>query len=185
MQPLDENIIDKILSWHSWLNNRKSGQRLSGYGHRAILRRAASAEDVLLSEAFYKFLHEMSQTAWRSDGEHLYASAMVVGLLAHVDEHISEMSFAAQLAADPDDNNRACMSLLRFQILQKSPTPEDFYRHMLGAIKLRRGKVNIKSMIEGILLWLDEFNRPPDDTPAMQRLAVIWANDYYLALPNN
>ena len=73
------------------------------------------------------------------------------------------------------------MSELRFQQLQKSRSTADFYRHILRAIRLLDGKVNIPSLANDIIHWHHEFDNQIDRKPS-SRLAVRWATDYFTAL---
>ncbi|MEJ2417466.1 MAG: type I-E CRISPR-associated protein Cse2/CasB [Exilibacterium sp.] len=171
---LSDEDIDVIKKWHASLDRNR--------GHRAILRRAARVEDVLLTEAFFGFLTELSKASpkWRAK-RRLYQSALLAGLLSHVKQHIPSKSFATQLATPKQDSTRAPVSALRFQNLQKSRTQNDFYRNMLSAIKLLDGKLNLLSMADDVLHWMDEYEHGSSADP-QKRLAVNWANDYYLTL---
>lgn len=77
------------------------------------------------------------------------------------------------------------MSELRFQQLQKSRDPEEFFRRLLRAIKLAECRINIISLAESILHWMDEYRFGIDREP-QKRLAVRWGTEYYeQALKNN
>jgi CRISPR system Cascade subunit CasB len=88
------------------------------------------------------------------------------------------------LATPTAGKNKAPMSELRFQQLQKSPTVDDFYRRVIRAIRLLGKKVNITSLANDIIQWHQEFNKPIGREPA-KRLAVRWATDYYTAASKN
>ncbi len=134
---------------------------------------------------------------WRN---HMQVSAAVAGALAHVkqnkqvasrlynsktdDSKTRDVSFAEQLATPLEGKGKAPMSELRFQQLQKSKTPEDFYRRILRAIRLLNGNVNIISLANDIKHWHREFEHVTVSPPA-KRLAVRWATDYFTALSNN
>jgi CRISPR system Cascade subunit CasB len=169
---LQEGDPQALLQWHGWLGDN--------LGDRARLRRAVAPEDILLTDAFFHFIQQMPEISrhWRSN---MLASACVAGALSHVKTHKDKLSFAAQLATPLEGKNKAPMSELRFQQLQKSKTPEDFYRRILRAIQLLDGHVNIVSLANDILHWHRELNHAIDHNP-QNRLAVCWATDYFTAL---
>lgn len=161
----------KLLEWWSKLADNRA--------ERAVLRRATSADDVLLTPAFARFLSVMSAD-WSEDYR-LYDSAMVAGLLSRVKAHEEKNSFAKSLATPKKDGSKAVMSELRFQQLQKSRDVDEFYLRMTRALAMLDGRVNVFSLADGILLWAKEKRQNPDKNPH-KRLAVCWATDYYTYL---
>lgn len=155
--------------WHS-LNDDRSA--------RARLRRAETPDDVLLTEPFFIFLAKMPDD-W-SRPENLQSSALVAAALSHVQQNSEKKSFAAQLASPKDSGDKANVSELRFQQLQKSDSPATFFRRLLRVIRLAGGNVNIWSLADSILHWMHEYRFGVDREP-QKRLAVRWANDYYTA----
>jgi len=164
--------IQAIQQWHKGLDENR--------GDRARLRRAGSPEDILLTSAFFNFLEEMKETNWQ---EHIpiLTSATIAGVLSHVKPNDENKSFAEQLATPLEGKKKAPMSELRFQQLQKSPSPEDFYRRIIRAIQLLKGQVNIVSLAHDIIQWHKEFEHPASYS-ATNRLAVRWATDYFTVL---
>ncbi len=175
----------KLLVWHSWLNG-DDGDRGGNRGDRARLRRAESAEDILLTNAFFRFLQQMPDGFPQEalPDQRLPVAAAIAGLLAHVKTNNSSLSFARQLATPLRNKGKAPMSELRFQQLQKSPTVEDFYRRMIRAIRLLDKTANVLSLTNDIIHWHREFNQPLGRHPA-KRLAVRWATHYFTALTQN
>lgn len=177
--------IQELQKWHEGLNKNR--------GDRARLRRAESPEDILLTEAFFHFLQQMPGTdTWR---ENLATSACIAGALSQVkndrqtnsriynkkdNAHKVMASFAEQLATPVEGKGKAPMSELRFQQLQKSTSPDVFYRRIIRAIQLLKGQVNIISLAHDIMHWHKEFAHPASHLPA-NRLAVRWATDYFTA----
>lgn len=157
-----------LAGWWRWLDNNR--------GERAVLRRAASAEDILLTPAFARFL-EFMPARWSSP-QHLFNSAMVAGLLARVKEDNPKNTFAKALALPKQGGSKAAMSELRFLQLQKSRDPDEFFLRISRAIALLGGTVHILSLADGILHWLQEHRHIIDREPS-KRLAVRWATDYY------
>lgn len=156
--------------WHSLDDDR---------GARARLRRAQTPDDVLLTEPFFAFLARMPDE-W-SKPENLLSSTLVAAALSHVRENSEKRSFAAKLASPKEGDDRARVSELRFQQLQKSDSPGAFFRRLLRAIRLAGNNVNIGSLADSILHWMREYRFGVDREPR-KRLAVRWANDYYTSI---
>lgn len=174
-----EDGCNKLISWWETLEENR--------GERAVLRRAASADDVLLTSAFARFLKVMP--GWSEDYR-LFDSAMVAGLLARVKthkekirvkNHEEENSFAKSLAMEKKGSTKPVMSELRFQQLQKSHDADEFYLRMSRALAMLGGETNLLSLADDVLLWSKEQRQSVDKNPH-KRLAVRWATDYYTLL---
>jgi len=163
---------EKLRSWWESLSKNR--------GDRARLRRAEKPDDVLLTEPFFHFLQQMPEE-WAKP-ELLLTSALVAAALSHVKELQDSETFATQIALPKQGATKARMSELRFQQLQKSRDPEEFFRRLLRAIHLAENKVNALSLAESILHWMNEYRYGVDREP-QKRIAVRWATDYYTALP--
>jgi CRISPR system Cascade subunit CasB len=178
---LTEDDQRALLTWHKQLTGQQQFRAA-----RAHLRRAGGPEGVLLSEAFFQFLERLTAASpkWRQP-DTLLASGMLAGLLSHVSQNDASHLFAAQLARPAKAGERSPLSTLRFQSLQKSASPEDFYRNLMNAIKLLRGTANVSSLADSILHWLDEYQHFDVSAKPLDRLAVQWASDYYLNRPKS
>ncbi|MBN2299065.1 MAG: type I-E CRISPR-associated protein Cse2/CasB [Deltaproteobacteria bacterium] len=166
---------EMLLSWWRDLDKNR--------GDRARLRRAYKPEDVLLTEPFFRFLHQMPEDWAKS--EQLLSSAIIAAALSHVKDQQNSETFATQLALPKQGGGKARVSELRFQQLQKSRDPDEFFRRVLRAIRLAECRINIVSLAESILHWMNEYrfgiNREPQ-----KRLAVRWGTEYYeQTLKNN
>lgn len=168
----DSAARDRLLEWWKWLDDNR--------GDRARLRRVESPDDVLLTSAFSRFLAEMPEE-WSLSAQ-LPASALVAAIVAQVKENATSPSFSTQLATPKEGGDKPRMSELRFQQLQKSQDPTEFYRRLLRAVRMLDGNVNILSIANDILHWMYEYRKGVDRNPH-QRLAFCWASDYYRALP--
>ena len=166
----DEEEQKTLTAWWHWLDDNR--------GERAVLRRAATADDILLTPAFAKFLEFMPES-WKKP-QRLFDSAMIAGLLARVKskEDNPKITFARALAMPRPGGSKAAMSELRFLQLLKSRDPDEFFRRASRAIALVDGSVHILSLADGVLHWLMEHRRVIDREPS-KRLAVRWATDYY------
>ena len=198
----EKQDLEVLKAWWKWLDENR--------GARAVLRRAITADEVVILKAFAEFLSFKTKLKdgyygglsepWRI-GDNFYAAANICGLLARVKsdtdkkvkkESVNErdmalskevrmLTFAEQLAQPNKGGGSPIMSELRFQRLQKSHTPEDFFLQMCRAIDLLGGNVNIASMVDSVLLWLQEYEKGVDKEPK-KRLAVRWATEYYTEL---
>lgn len=165
---LSEGAKQKLRAWFGWLEDNR--------GDRARLRRAETPDDVLLTEPFFNFMRRMPES-WAIQ-KSLPVAAMVAAVLAHVKANDGKKTFAAQLASLKPGTDRPRMSELRFQQLQKSRTPDEFFRRLIRAVKLAEGQINIISLAESIWHWMDEY-RDGTSLKPLDRLAVRWASDYY------
>ena len=165
---------ESLQKWWEWLQSKP--------GHRARLRRAKSPDDILITEEFFHFLQRMP-AKWAEPGR-VQDSAMVAAALAKVESTNSKISFAQALATPPEGRSKAPVSELRFQQLQKSHSPEDFFRRLCRALALVKGQANVASLADSILHWNAEHRFGADKKPS-KRLAVNWATDYYSALPKS
>jgi CRISPR system Cascade subunit CasB len=176
---ISEEDASCLKRWWAGLDDKR--------GDRAQLRRAANADDVLLTPAFAHFLQAMPET-WGtgSTGKGVSLSisemAVIAAVLARVKSEPpkADVSFAKSLALPKEVGGKAAMSELRFQQLQKSRSPEDFFTRVCRAVNLLGGKANIASLADDIAHWLIEFRTGPASKPE-DRLAVRWASDYYAA----
>ncbi|WP_422460671.1 type I-E CRISPR-associated protein Cse2/CasB [Endozoicomonas sp. ALB115] len=170
---LREQDQPALLSWWESLQNDP--------GERAQLRRVSCSDDILLSSAFARFLRQMPGYWGVRPGERgigLADAAMVAAVLARVKEHNKSHRFATSLALPKEKGGKAAMSELRFQQLQKSRTEQEFFTRICRAVNLLEGKVNLLSLADSILHWLNEFRFAPASRP-QDRLAVLWASEYY------
>lgn len=163
---------ERLRSWWESLDKNR--------GDRARLQRAERPDDVLLTESFFRFLQQMPNE-WAKP-EELLSSAIVAAVLARVKKSSDNETFATQLALPKQGAKKARMSELRFQQLQKSRDPEEFFRRLVRAIALAESAVNVLSLADSIMHWMNEYRYGVDRDP-QKRIAVRWATDYYTALP--
>lgn len=170
---LNDQDVASLKKWWAWLDDNR--------GDRAQLRRAENPDDILLTPAFSHFLQSMPESWAKGEKLPITDMAMIAAVVARVkrdEPKDSKVTFARALAQPKEGGSKAAMSELRFQQLQKSRTPEDFYLRICRAVSLLGCKVNIASLADDIAHWLAEFRYGPASKPA-DRLAVRWATDYY------
>lgn len=201
LQGNDQQIL---LKWWLWLDDNR--------GHRAKLRRATTPQDIMMMDAFFKFLKFTTKIDDENDclsddwhkPENFYTAATLCGLLSKVKTNAAEvltsialdeneqdlkkekrtLNFASQLAMPNSGGSSPVMSELRFSRLQKSESVDSFYLNMSRAIDLLNGAVHLNSMIKDTLHWCNEFESGANKEPR-KRLAVRWATEYFTTLTHN
>jgi CRISPR system Cascade subunit CasB len=177
LKKLSEEDANCLKRWWDGLDDNR--------GDRAQLRRATNPDDVLLTPAFAHFLKAMPDS-WieGKTGKNTTLSMSDMALIASVIARVksepqrADATFARLLATPKENGNKAAMSELRFQQLQKSRSPEDFFLRICRAVSLLGGKVNVTLLADDIAHWLIEFRFGVASKPE-DRLAVRWASDYY------
>ena len=144
--------------WESLEDNR---------GDRAILRRCDGTLQVVMTPIFQHQLRD-----WRgyfsSETNYEERLAQIMGLLAHVRFHRSDISIAKQMATGRGGD--PAVSELRFQrLLQR--TRQEYYQAMIRVIKLLRGEINIHDLAESTYFWGDNIRKK-------------WAYAYYENISN-
>ena len=155
--------------------NSEFGKALESYwgslednrGDRSILRRCDGALQVIMTPIFH---HQLRHWRQYFSGETNYEEqlAQIMGLLAHVRFHRSDISIAKQMATGRGGD--PAVSELRFQRLLQS-TRQKYYRDMIRMIKLLSGELNIHDLAESTYFWGDNIQKK-------------WAYDYYENIPN-
>ncbi len=176
LSKITQKDAQALKHWWEWLSENR--------GDRANLRRVHAVDEALLSPAFARFL-KMMPGCWLK-GEtgkgvklNMYEIALVAAVLARVkSEPAKEQSFAKSLATPKEGSSKSVMSELRFQQLQKSRTPDEFFMRICRAVNLLGGRVSVESLADDIVHWLVEYRFGPASKP-QHRLAVRWAQDYY------
>ena len=171
----------KLIKWWEELHGKgEFARRTNLSGARALLKRAESSADVMLSPVYYKLLNLF--TGENRKGRNALAFAITAGILSHVRSNDESRTFAGQLGRPKEPGGtRAAVSELRFQQLAKSSTPDEFYRRLIRTINLLDKKVNVLSLTDSIFHWVNEHRFGKDQNPE-KRLVVQWSGDYYQAL---
>lgn len=184
----DQKSLTALNTWYAWIHELDSPHK-GGRADRARLRRANSPDDLMLSDAFFRFLRFPGMPDAVLHEQNWLAMAIIAGALAHTNpgregKRHNDKSFAAQLATPLEPGGKAPMSELRFSQLQKSRNHEEFYRRLVRAVQLIKGNVNVMSLADSVQRWCHEQRFGVDRTP-MKRLAVNWAKEYFSALPRD
>ncbi|AYH46568.1 type I-E CRISPR-associated protein Cse2/CasB [Dickeya fangzhongdai] len=179
---IDASAAAKISAWFYALQNRRN-DNYNGRADRAALRRAAAPYGALTCPGFQRIARILALQI--GDKEHrLLAVAIFAAVAVHADEHNGKKSFAAQLGEKVTaGSDRRYLSELRFERLLRAQTPEELCRLLIRAVTIRGSDgVNLPSLADGILLWMDEWydrqhNLPAQPNP-LKRNAVRWACEY-------
>jgi CRISPR system Cascade subunit CasB len=170
--------------WHRLTNSdlcKRQGWLGLPAAHRAMLRRCASLEDVMLTEAF--------QQLWLSlPDENRSATAMELAALIAwsfaVVEADSGKSLARAMAQGVDEKAESPrVSRLRFEQLLAARNVEEFARRLRRTLKQIKGEVDLYSLSRDIQNWYwQTIIGKSADRPA-DRQTLKWAMDYYQSLP--
>lgn len=184
----DDQLRETVYHWWARLVGLQSdGETPNADGaaraERAVLRRAVSPEDAMLSEGFRRLWFDLPPNEHNQRAMPAWASVAVV--LSNVDRHRSDKPFAASLGERPDDHgDKPVFSELRFRQLQQSRSPEELTRrlqraaHVLRKPNGGRAVTNVISLADNILQWHREYAGNPARRPE-ERLAVRWAQAYF------
>ncbi|WP_226093080.1 type I-E CRISPR-associated protein Cse2/CasB [Dickeya oryzae] len=174
---------EKIETWFKQLQNRHNDTH-NGRAERAALRRAAAPYGALTCQGFMRLSNMLAGVI--GDKQHrLLGVALFAAVAAHADQNNDKKSFAAQLGEKVSaGSDRRYLSELRFERLLRAQTPEDLCRLLIRAVTIRGSAgVNLPSLADGILLWMDEWHARQHNLPVhfnpLKRNAVRWACEYH------
>lgn len=114
-------------------------------GERALLRRARSENDVVMSRAFHQLCSRMRPLM---DNERRWEEqlATIAGLISHV-RKITGEPLAEQMAGNPPE-----VSELRFRrLLQRNR--DDLYATMIRVLRMLDNKANIYDIANSVFYW--------------------------------
>jgi len=164
MKPFyDREIQKELFTWWAGLEEHHRGDRPE-------LRRCATPDAVLLTEAYHRARRKLANAGLNVSKNHAEL-ATVIGLLAHVRTHAplkKGKSLGAQMAGSSADG--APVSGLRFRRLLQVDSRDQIYRRLMGVIRLLNQSVDINLLANDAYYW-----SPETDNKVRQN----WAMDYY------
>ncbi|WP_440998108.1 type I-E CRISPR-associated protein Cse2/CasB [Arhodomonas sp. SL1] len=181
----ESGVADSVLHWWArlidepaWMGEGARAAYPSAV--RAVLRRAESPDDALLTEGFRRLWFALP--SGRRRPWDMPAWGCVAAVLAEVKRHTPECSFAAAMGAESErGSGKPLVSELRFQQLMQSNDLHELTRRARRIVHLIGDAVHVVSLADDLLHWHREkggdFAPRPD-----RRLAVRWANDYFTQL---
>lgn len=142
-------------------------------GSRAELRRAKSALQVCMTEAFgVGFLGALQSKGIRPSSEEIEALAKLAGLAAHVKMFRENASMGSIMARPRRDGSRAAVSPIRFRKFLTIDDPDELYIALVRVLRMTDQHAHLASLARACFSWNNETRR-------------WWALEYYNALPNN
>lgn len=159
----DKKIRENILNWWKEFQNDKAT--------RAQMRRCSKLEEACLYQQVYRLGYAIP---WLSKNTEVLAC--ISSVLSHVKENTAKHTFAQQLATIKA--GKAIVNESRFRTLLSSKNSSEFFRNLRRVISLLNGKVNILSLIDGIIRWFYE-QKNPEKYKNTSKLNYVWASEYF------
>lgn len=153
-KPLNKHFIDTLTQWRSTLDDTGPSRAT-----RAILRRCATLDEVVLSPAYqrvYRYLlacNAWSENASPRDNDKL---AAIIGLLVHVKIEDSERLPRRMSDLDGD---RPLVSEMRFRNLLLMESSDDVFRGLRSALPLIKSQANIHHLAQDVYYWGDKTKK--------------------------
>ncbi len=152
-----------LVSWWEALDKNR--------GDRANIRRATSPAEVVFNGSFHGLLAKLRATGYPLSGMDADRIAAVAGLVAHVENHVSNDSVARQMATPKSTGGGARVSGLRFRRLLAVSDRDALYPLLIRVVRLLDGNVNLVSLANAIYWWNDRTKKQ-------------WAYEYYATTPS-
>ncbi|WP_093552220.1 type I-E CRISPR-associated protein Cse2/CasB [Pseudoduganella namucuonensis] len=127
--------------------------------NRAMLKRCATLNDVVLSPAYQRFHRRMVVCGgWPADASDRENDklAAIAGLLAHVKE-ISEDAMPESFSGR--DKEKQSVSEIRFRALLKADDTDDLFRSLRRTLPLLKHTLNIHALAHDVFLWGDKIKK--------------------------
>jgi len=145
-------------------------------GERAVLRRAGSLTEVMLSPAFHRLLRELRQAGCGIAGARYPKLAAIAGLAARVKAE-SSGSLANRMGQPKAGGNAPVVAELRMRNLLACDDLETLYTLLRRALALLENRANLADLAAIVWHWSPMDEKRAND-PRRQM-----AYDYYAAAP--
>jgi len=159
----DEKCRENILNWWKSFQNDKAT--------RAQMRRCSRLEEACLYNQVYRLGYAIP---WLSKNTEVLAC--IASVLSHVKDNINTKTFAQQLSTHK--GGKAIVSENRFRVLLASKDSSEFFRNLRRVVSLLNGKLNILSLIDGIIRWFKE-HKNSEKYKNTSKLNYVWAREYF------
>jgi CRISPR system Cascade subunit CasB len=164
-----------------------------GRGDRAKLKRCSTVDELGQESAANRLAAHLAKDIEKLDvqrnrwvTEHYDSLLLLAGVLAHVEKDLHDkashggrsLAWIIGNANIAPGQDKASMSELRFKRLLRARDNEDFYRQLIRALQLAKGKADVAVLADDVLAWSiekDKAAHAPSDS-----LKFRWARDYYL-----
>lgn len=149
--------------------------------HKAILKRCATLEEVMLTEAFQHLW--LSQSEGSRTSRQMELCALVAWVFAAVKED-TDTSLAKAMAerAEPE-SDRPRVSQLRFQQLVAARSVEEFAGRLRRIVVQLKGRVSLDSLAADVSRWYWQAMTGERVANPAQRQTLRWAMEYYKSMP--
>lgn len=142
-------------------------------GARAELRRAKSALDVCMIEAFGNgLLKRLEEKGLKPSAEEVEKLARLAGLVAHVETLVTDTSMGRIMASSKKEGGKVAVSPARFRKLMVIEDPDELYLVLLRVLRMTDRKAHFETLKRACFRWNNDTRR-------------WWALKYYNALPND
>lgn len=143
--------------WHAMTSDNVSGGLRAD---RAILRRAASVQDVILTPAYQRLFADMSAAhegrAWFEHEKDRIAA--IVGLAAHL-APAEGLSLPEAMSKRSDGSDRNPVSELRFRRLLDSPDVDALFAGLRRTLPLIDHRADLALLAEDVFAWGDSVKK--------------------------
>jgi CRISPR system Cascade subunit CasB len=133
---------------------------------RAELRRCGTVGEVAFTAPYHRLLQRLGSRLGEGDAKRV---AVLVAVLAHVDEEPAEDSSLARRMGTPKGEGQGpLVSDARFRHLLRNEEPDELLRELVRAIRQLDRKASVDSIFRDVMRW---------DEPTRMR----WAREFYEA----
>jgi CRISPR system Cascade subunit CasB len=153
--------------WHS-LEQEK--------GERAVLRRAGSLTEVMLSPAFHRLLNELRKAGYGVSESHYPKLAAIAGLAARL-KGIDGPSLGEKCGTGRKSAKKPDVAELRMRLILACDDIEELYTLLRRALGLLDDQANLDDLASTVWNWKRLDEKHPRDP--RRKLAL----DYYAASP--
>jgi CRISPR system Cascade subunit CasB len=143
---VDSALGKGLKDWWAGLENDRAS--------RAMLRRCATLDEVVLSPAYQRFYRYMLARGWPTDAAEWQKDklAAIAGLAAWVDVDIDH-DLPYQMSER--DGDRPVFSELRFRAVLKLDTTDELYKALRRALPLVKHKTSLVQLANDVFWWGD------------------------------
>lgn len=164
----DHSSFDLLSGWRLQLEKDK--------GERAVLRRAASLTEVMLSPAFHALLNDLRRAGYGVPEYRYPKLAAIVGLAARI-KTVSSDGLATRMGMPKPGGAASTVSELRLRRILACDDIEELYTLLRRALALLDEQANLADLAATVWHWSPLDDKRPYDP--RRRLAY----DYYAVAP--
>ena len=145
-------------------------------GERAVLRRAATVTEVMLSPAFHRLLRDLNAAGFGIGESRFPKLAAIAGLAARLKDIDAEDSLATTMGK-PKTGEKSAVSELRMRRVLACNDVEELYTLLRRVLSPLNDRANLADLAAVIWRWWPMDEKRPNDSRRQM------AYDYYTAAP--